>query len=101
MSDLMLHGILNAPCEAGDIAGVAQLKDAAKRASAELTNKEKENAELKELLMSTYFLSTRIVIPALTLAKHDYPLSPSASIQLTDWKAHESKIKKKLNMGES
>lgn len=37
MSELMLHGILNAPCEAGDFVGVSQLKDAAKRASLEIT----------------------------------------------------------------
>ena len=50
MSDLMLHGILNAPCEPGDIIGVTQLKDAAKRASVELKNKEQEIAELREAL---------------------------------------------------
>ncbi|CAH9012406.1 hypothetical protein VP191E371_P0042 [Vibrio phage 191E37-1] len=33
MSDFMLHGILNAPCEFNDPVAVSQLRTAAKRAS--------------------------------------------------------------------
>ena len=58
---------------------------------------EQEVAELREALQSTLNLSDRFVVNALTLAKHDYPLSPSAGIQLKDWKMHEQHIQQLLN----
>ena len=58
---------------------------------------EQENAELREALQETVELSERFVVGALTLAKHDYPLSPSSGIQLKDWKKHEEKLKQLLN----
>lgn len=58
---------------------------------------EQENAELREALKETVELSERFVVAALTLAKHDYPQSPSSGIQLKDWKKHDSKIKKLIN----
>lgn len=47
MSDLMLHGILNAPCDIDDPIGVTQLKSAAKRASCKISNQEKKIAQLE------------------------------------------------------
>ena len=58
---------------------------------------EQEVAELREVLQATLNLSDRFVVNALTLAKHDYPLSPSAGIQLKDWKMHEKHIQQLLN----
>ena len=58
---------------------------------------EQENVELREALQATVELSERFVVGALTLAKHDYPLSPSSGIQLKDWKNHEEKLKQLLN----
>ncbi|AUR83520.1 coil containing protein [Vibrio phage 1.036.O._10N.286.45.C3] len=58
---------------------------------------QQENAELREALQKTINLSERFVVNALTLAKHDYPLSPSAGIQLKDWKVHEQRIQSLLS----
>ena len=57
---------------------------------------EQENAELREALQVTVKLSERFVVAALTLAKHDYPQSPSSGMQLKDWKRHEARLKKLL-----
>ena len=53
MSEIMLHGVLNAPVEAGDVIGVLQLQDRAKQAS-KLIKKQAEEitrlrAEIKRL----------------------------------------------------
>ncbi|AUR83809.1 coil containing protein [Vibrio phage 1.042.O._10N.286.45.B8] len=78
-----------------------QLIETGHKANKDLRNDvneiQQENAELREALQKTINLSERFVVNALTLAKHDYPLSPSAGIQLKDWKVHEQRIQSLLS----
>ena len=74
-------------CPVGDVPEIKRNHDRLKQ----------ENTELREALQATVDISERFVVHALTLAKHDYPLSPSSGMQLTDWKKHEHKLKQLLN----
>ena len=66
----------------------------AKRPEEAATSIKATEGELSKLKDDLIKISKRIVTPALTLAAHDYPQSPSARMALNDWNRFIDGIKK-------
>ena len=70
MSELMLHGVLNAPIEPGDVMGVIQLKNRARQASELICAQQKRIEELENDNMRL-FTALKETLDAMDLG--DYP----------------------------